>query len=56
MPIVWCVCKRHAALSVHDAFSFVAVLVLLVAVAVVACVALAWRATGINPIDAARAS
>jgi hypothetical protein len=35
--------KRHAALSVHDAFSFVAVLVLLVAVAVVACVAPAWR-------------
>ena len=41
--------------SVRDAFSFVAVPLVLVAVAVVSCVAPAWRATRIDPIQALRA-
>jgi predicted permease len=42
--------------SVRDAFSFVAVPAMLIAVAVVSCVAPAWRAVRVDPIQALRAS
>jgi ABC-type lipoprotein release transport system permease subunit len=42
--------------SARDTFSFVAVPLLLIVVAVMSCLAPAWRATRIDPIMALRAS